>query len=152
MFLMSSWHRVVLGHRKWDCFPYVNYSGVLAIPWAARLNSNRINVVLDTCLLFGPPKIVSSDNGTEFVNKLFAEFKMAFSHESSASYNPRAQGKFTRICSDNLVVVAGMQGDECLQFATESVDITYYRKLFYNCLSAMIRFLFLFSVLIDGFF
>jgi len=56
------------------------------------------HAMLETFLTFGPPKIISSDNGAEFVSKLVTELKeqLAFSHETSASYNPRAQGKVER--------------------------------------------------------
>lgn len=68
---------------------------------AAIPNKEAVTVafaLLQACMLLGVPKIVSSDNGTEFVNKVITNVKelLGFNHEVSAAYNPRAQGRVER--------------------------------------------------------
>lgn len=65
---------------------------------ALPLKDMRMSTVADKLheimMFFGPPKILQSDNGTEYVNKLVAEVctKGGVDHRRVAAYNPRANG------------------------------------------------------------
>ena len=57
--------------------------------------------------LFGPPKIMQSDNGSEFVNKVLEKLVAAagINHRLVAPYNPRANGvaeRFVRTIKEAL--------------------------------------------------
>jgi hypothetical protein len=99
-------------------FDHISVDTITGLPTTARGN-NCILVIIDLCTrfavlyaqqtksavdtawslwqcfcLFPLPKIIQSDNGTEFVNNVIAELKklLGVQHRLVAAYNPRANG------------------------------------------------------------
>lgn len=80
--------------------------------------------------LFGPPKIIQSDNGTEFVNEAMAKLAKAagVDHRLVAAYNPRANGvaeRFVKTVKDTLhKKLAGALGrwDDALPGVTMAIN------------------------------
>ena len=75
------------------------FSGMTRTYTLARKDAASVAAKLHECFCeMGFPKIVSSDNGPEFINQGLEDMArvMGYSHQVSAAYNPRAQGKVER--------------------------------------------------------
>jgi transposase InsO family protein len=63
-------------------------------PLKTHTMEEMANVLFEIFSTFGPPKIMQSDNGTEFINQLVAELCLQANveHRTAAPFNPRSNG------------------------------------------------------------
>ncbi len=86
--------------------------------------------VWEVMALFGNPKIIQSDNGTEFVNNMVEEIVSlnGINHRTISSYNPRANGQVERVNQ----VIEYMLKKELDGVMHEWADFVPYVQLSYN--------------------
>ena len=75
---------------------------VILRPIPDKMMATIASQLLEVFGLFGFPKIIQSDNGTEFKNKLMAEWKNLgiFEHRLSTCYYPKSNGQVERVNRD----------------------------------------------------
>jgi hypothetical protein len=94
--------------------------------------SEKLYMVL---CMFGPPKIMQSDNGTEFINALISKLMQAagVDHRQVASYNPRANGLAERtVGTVKRTLLKKLEGmlehwDDALLGVTHAINVTESR-------------------------
>ena len=76
---------------------------VTSYGWATALPDKEMGTVaralLKVMTMFGPPKVLQSDNGSEFVNQLVKSLcsKFGVQHRLTSAYHPRANGRVERL-------------------------------------------------------
>lgn len=75
---------------------------VYAKPIKTKTAAEIAEVLAEYICLFGPPKILLSDQGTEFVNEVITKLRtrVGFEHKVTSAYNPRTNGLTERSKQD----------------------------------------------------
>ena len=104
-----------------SCFPW-------AFPQITKSAAEVSSNLMKLFLVFGPPKILHSDNGGEFVNELINKISGLFNIQLAhgKAYNPREQGKVEKLNGTIATIVSKLMFERKTQRWIDLIDEVLY--------------------------